>query len=151
MLFRSQKMMYHSNRLMWQSGDEIERTPQVSVWSCQVASVTFVDFNRLAAAHAKSQDHRASCGVFSFWRRPYSTRKQCIYMDGLEQNIGLCNHPTDNPRELCARYHARLVDMVRQDTNRMNRILQGKLVTFGNGLKGECYSPLGVLLSERKA
>ena len=144
-------MLYNANRLMWQSGDEWIKTPQGSVWSCRTASESFDPFNRLVVAFAKSRDHRASCGVFSFWRRPYSTRKQCIYMDGLEQNIGLCNHPTDNPRELCARYHARLVDMVRQDTNRMNRILQGKPVTFGNGLKGECYSPLGVLLSERKA
>jgi len=58
--------VYNSNRLEWHRDDEIELTPQVSVWSCQVASVTFVDFNRLAAALAKSQDHRASCGVFSF-------------------------------------------------------------------------------------
>jgi hypothetical protein len=144
------KMLYNANRLMWQSGDESTRTPQVSVWSCKVAGVTFGRFNRLAAAHARAKTTEHLAGFF-FWRRPYSTRKQCIYMDGLEQNIGLCNHPTDNPRELCARYHARLVDMVRQDTNRLNRILQGKLVTFGNGLKGECYSPLGVLLSERKA
>ena len=57
-------------------------------------------------------------------------------MDGLEENIGLCNHPKDNPSELCARYHERLVDMVRQDTNRLNRILLGKLVTVGNGLGG---------------
>jgi hypothetical protein len=143
-------MMYNSNRLEWHPGDESTETPQGTVWSCKVAGVTFGRFNRLAAAHAKSQDHRALCGVFSFWHRPYSTRKQCIYMDGLEQNIGLCNHPTDNPRELCARYHTRLVDKVRQDTNRLNRILMGKLVTVGNGLKGECYSPLGNLFLETR-
>jgi len=57
-------------------------------------------------------------------------------MDGLEENIGLCNHPKDNPSELCARYHRRIVDKVRQDTIRLNRILMGKLVTFGNGLGG---------------
>ena len=60
--------MYNSSRLVWQLDEEIDRTPQGTVWSCKVASVTFVDFNRLAAAHAKSQDHRASCGVFAFGR-----------------------------------------------------------------------------------
>jgi hypothetical protein len=64
-------------------------------------------------------------------------------MDGLEENIGLCNHPKDNPSELCARYHERLVDMVRQDTNRLNRILLGKLVTFGNGLGMSATHPWG--------
>ena len=58
--------MYTMTRLEWHLDDEIERTPQGTVWSCKVASVTFVDFNRLAAAPAKSQDHRASCGVFAF-------------------------------------------------------------------------------------
>ena len=64
-------------------------------------------------------------------------------MDGMEENIGLCNHPTDNPRELCARYHRRLEDMVRQDSNRMNRILMGKLVTKGNGLGVSATHPWG--------
>jgi hypothetical protein len=141
--------MYSANCLEWHLGDELSNNP---AGFCVVLSYSMTSlltqFNRLVVAFAKSRDHRASCGVFSFLHRPYSTRKQCIYMDGLEQNIGLCNHPTDNPRELCARYHTRLVDKVRQDTNRLNRILMGKLVTVGNGLKGECYSPLGKLLSK---
>lgn len=60
--------MYNPNRLEWHQGDEIVgRTPQVSVWSCRIASEAFAYyFNRLAVALAKSQDHRASCGVFSF-------------------------------------------------------------------------------------
>jgi hypothetical protein len=40
------------------------------VWSCRVVSDS--DFsvltNRFATAHAKSQDHRASCEGFFFWR-----------------------------------------------------------------------------------
>jgi hypothetical protein len=60
--------MYNPNRLEWHLGVEnIVITPQVSVWSCQVASESFdYVFKRLAAALAKSQDHRASCGVFAF-------------------------------------------------------------------------------------
>ena len=60
--------MVQFNCLEWHLGDEnIGRTPQVSVWSCQVASESFdYVFKRLAAALAKSQDHRASCGVFAF-------------------------------------------------------------------------------------
>lgn len=58
--------MYNAKHLEWHLDDENGRTPQVSVWSCKVAGVTFVVFNRLAAAHAKSQDHRATFGVFSF-------------------------------------------------------------------------------------
>lgn len=61
-------MRYTSNRLVWQLDDERKlRTPQGTVWSCQVAGESFeFAFNRPAAAHAKSQDHRASCGVFAF-------------------------------------------------------------------------------------
>ena len=60
--------MYNLTRLEWHLGAEnIVITPQVSVWSCQVASESFdYVFKRLAAALAKSQDHRASCGVFAF-------------------------------------------------------------------------------------
>lgn len=58
--------MYNAKHLEWHLDDENGRTPQVSVWSCKVAGVTFVVFNRLAAAHAKSQDHRVTFGVFSF-------------------------------------------------------------------------------------
>ena len=59
-------MLYTFKRLVWQSDDESTRTPQGTVWSCKVASVTFGRFNRLAAAPAKSQDHRVLCGVFAF-------------------------------------------------------------------------------------
>ena len=59
-------MIYNPNRLEWHLDDEATETPQGTVWSCKVAGVTFGRFNRLAAALAKSQDHRASCGVFAF-------------------------------------------------------------------------------------
>ena len=59
--------MYTQNRLEWHLGDEpVTTTPQVTVWSCRIASEAFGRFNRLAVALAKSQDHRASCGVFAF-------------------------------------------------------------------------------------
>ena len=46
--------------------NELIRTPQSSVWSCPTASESFDQFNRLAVALAKSQDHRVLCGVFAF-------------------------------------------------------------------------------------
>lgn len=60
--------MYTSTRLEWHQGDELVKTPQGTVWSCRTASESFDQFNRLAVALAKSQDHRASCGVFAFWQ-----------------------------------------------------------------------------------
>ena len=64
-------LCYTSPRLVWQLDDEqMEITPQGTVWSCRTASESFdLLFNRLAVALAKSQDHRASCGVFAFGRR----------------------------------------------------------------------------------
>jgi len=59
--------MYNLNRLEWHLDDEpVTTTPQGTVWSCRIASEAFGRFNRLAVALAKSQDHRASCGVFAF-------------------------------------------------------------------------------------
>ena len=67
--------MYHPTRLEWHPDDEATETPQGTVWSCKVAGVTFGRFNRLAAALAKSQDHRASCGVFAFAdRTPHDSK-----------------------------------------------------------------------------
>lgn len=80
--------MYNTSRLEWHLDDESTRTPQGTVWSCKVASVTFGRFNRLAAAHAKSQDHRASCGVFAF-----GPDRQGALADGLH---GLNPRNTDN-------------------------------------------------------
>lgn len=58
--------MYNPNRLEWHLGGELVTTPQGTVWSCRTASESFDQFNRFAVALAKSQDHRASCGVFAF-------------------------------------------------------------------------------------
>ena len=60
--------MYNLKRLEWHLDDEQRKlTPQGTVWSCRTASESFdLLFNRLAVALAKSQDHRASCGVFAF-------------------------------------------------------------------------------------
>ena len=60
--------MYNLKRLEWHQGVELVKTPQGTVWSCRTASESFDQFNRLAVALAKSQDHRASCGVFAFGR-----------------------------------------------------------------------------------
>jgi hypothetical protein len=62
--------MYTSNRLEWHRDvEQMKLTPQGTVWSCRTASESFDHlFNRLAVALAKSQDHRASCGVFAFGR-----------------------------------------------------------------------------------
>jgi hypothetical protein len=61
------KTAYNRNRLEWHLGDEIKDNP---AGYCVVLSDSergfCLDFNRLAVALAKSQDHRASCGVFSF-------------------------------------------------------------------------------------
>ena len=62
--------MYNPNCLEWHLDDEpVTTTPQGTVWSCRIASEAFGRFNRLAVALAKSQDHRASCGVFAFGQR----------------------------------------------------------------------------------
>jgi len=60
--------VYNLKRLEWHLDDEQKKsTPQGTVWSCRTASESFdLLFNRLAVALAKSQDHRASCGVFVF-------------------------------------------------------------------------------------
>jgi hypothetical protein len=59
-------VIYNPNRLEWHLGEELVETPQSPVWSCRTASESFDQFNRLAVALAKSQDHRVLCGVFAF-------------------------------------------------------------------------------------
>ena len=68
---QSEKTVIQSRCLEWHLGDEnIAITPQVSVWSCPIVGESFdYVFKRLAVALAKSQDHRASCGVFAFGLR----------------------------------------------------------------------------------
>ena len=86
--------MYTLNRLEWHLGDERQKrliTPQGTVWSCRVVSDW--DFslltNRFAAALAKSQDHRASCGVFAFGQHNAVRRWLCLrYPDTRASQIG---------------------------------------------------------------
>ena len=87
--------MYNQNCLEWHLGDERKlRTPQGTVWSCQVAGESFeFAFNRLAAAHAKSQDHRASCGVFAFGRPSDSRYVTGPAWGGKSRNTALCYTP----------------------------------------------------------
>jgi hypothetical protein len=62
--------MYTNNRLEWHLGDELSLEPRRFLCGLvrQQASL-LTQFNRLAVALAKSQDHRASCGVFVFGQR----------------------------------------------------------------------------------
>ena len=89
-------MRYTLDRLVWQLDDEnVGRTPQSSVWSCQVASEAFAYiFNRLVAALARSQDHRVLCGVFAF-----GPDRQGALANGLHglnpRNTGNRTHPLD--------------------------------------------------------
>ena len=68
MSLHSHKTGYNVNRLEWHLGDE--QTPLPRRFLCGLVGQRIepfgVCFNRLAVALAKSQDHRASCGVFSF-------------------------------------------------------------------------------------
>ena len=54
-------------RLEWHLDDEVIRKPRRVLCGLVVRQASLLDyFNRLAVALAKSQDHRASCGVFAF-------------------------------------------------------------------------------------
>ena len=59
--------MYNLKRLEWHLGVELSLEPRRFLCGLdrQQASL-LTQFNRLAVALAKSQDHRASCGVFVF-------------------------------------------------------------------------------------
>ena len=62
--------MYNHNRLEWHLGDESYLEPRRVLCGLVVRQASLlITFNRLAVALAKSQDHRASCGVFAFGRR----------------------------------------------------------------------------------
>jgi len=70
-------LLVQFGRLEWHPDDELKGTPQGTVWSCRTAGESFdLEFNRLAVAPAKSQDHRASCGVFAFGadRTPHDSK-----------------------------------------------------------------------------
>ena len=61
------KTGYNVNRLEWHLGDESICEPRRVLCGLVVRQAGLLNaFNRLAVALAKSQDHRASCEVFSF-------------------------------------------------------------------------------------
>ena len=59
--------MYNLHCLEWHLDvDGNRRTPQSTVWSCQTTNELLISVIRFVVALAKSQDHRAFCGVFAF-------------------------------------------------------------------------------------
>jgi hypothetical protein len=59
--------MYNLNCLEWHLDDEYACKPRRVLCGLVVRQASLLSiFNRLAVALAKSQDHRASCGVFAF-------------------------------------------------------------------------------------
>jgi hypothetical protein len=62
--------MYTSNRLEWHRDDNANQEPRRFFCGLARRQARFlISVNRLAVALAKSQDHRASCGVFAFGQR----------------------------------------------------------------------------------
>jgi len=61
--------VYNPNRLEWHLGDNANLEPRKVLCGLVRQQARFlIRVNRLAVALAKSQDHRASCGVFAFGR-----------------------------------------------------------------------------------
>ena len=59
--------VYNSNRLEWHLGERTGKEPRRVLCGLVVQhDESFDQFNRLVVALAKSQDHRAFCGVFAF-------------------------------------------------------------------------------------
>jgi hypothetical protein len=62
--------MYNPTCLEWHLGDNANLKPRRVLCGLVVQQARFlIRVNRLAVALAKSQDHRASCGVFAFGQR----------------------------------------------------------------------------------
>ena len=62
--------MYNPTRLEWHLGDNANREPRKVLCGLVRQQARFlIRVNRLVVALAKSQDHRASCGVFAFGQR----------------------------------------------------------------------------------
>lgn len=86
-------MRYTKKRLEWHLDEETSWNP---AGYCVVLSYSMTSlltsFNRLVVALAKSQDHRASCGVFAF-----GPDRQGALADGLHglnpRNTGNRTHP----------------------------------------------------------
>ena len=62
--------MYNPNRLEWHLDENANLEPRKVLCGLVRQQARFlIRVNRLAVALAKSQDHRASCGVFAFGQR----------------------------------------------------------------------------------
>ena len=62
--------MYNPTRLEWHRDDNANQEPRRFFCGLARRQARFlISVNRLAVALAKSQDHRASCGVFAFGQR----------------------------------------------------------------------------------
>jgi hypothetical protein len=86
-------LMYNPNRLEWHLDDEQCCKPRRVLCGLVVRQASLLTlFNRLAVALAKSQDHRASCGVFAF-----GPDRQGALANGLHglnpRNTGNRTHP----------------------------------------------------------
>ena len=86
--------MYSPTRLEWHLGVELSLEPRRFLCGLdrQQASL-LTQFNRLAVALAKSQDHRASCGVFAFGQHNAVRQWLCLRYPDTRQtrtgNVGL--------------------------------------------------------------
>ena len=87
-------MVYSPTRLEWHLGVELSLEPRRFLCGLdrQQASL-LTQFNRLAVALAKSQDHRASCGVFAFGQHNAVRQWLCLRYPDTRQtrtgNVGL--------------------------------------------------------------
>ena len=67
--------MYNPKRLEWHLDENANLEPRKVLCGLVRQQARFlIRVNRLVVALAKSQDHRASCGVFSFGNRPSDSR-----------------------------------------------------------------------------
>ena len=90
---------------------------------------TFDLRHTFVVALAKSQDHRVIYEVFCFWR-PYSTRKQRICMDGLEQNTVHRYIPVKNSTELDLGISNLISTWWNKTYEQANKSLMGTWVSF---------------------
>ena len=72
-------MIYTKNRLEWHLDDNANLEPRKVLCGLVRQQARFlIRVNRLAVALAKSQDHRASCGVFAFGQHNAVRRWLCL-------------------------------------------------------------------------
>jgi Ni/Co efflux regulator RcnB len=89
--------VYNPNCLEWHQGERQKVENPAGYCVVLSCSKRFGFFNlltnRLAAALAKSQDHRASCGVFSFGRPSDSRYVTDPAWDAKSENTDTATHP----------------------------------------------------------